>query len=145
MSSFKPLLPKPQQNKKKKKKKKMNPPNSKQESRQERSREAWEVKAPPGSCRGLPHSVAFDGGSARRQLQRRSNFGPPVEGCSRYQGLDRDQQVGWPVEWTTASLFSDQHQNQTTSLIGFAICFLFLSFFHLKAISLSLSLSLSLS
>ena len=34
-----------QNKKKKKKKKKMNPPNSEQESRQERSREAWEAKA----------------------------------------------------------------------------------------------------
>ena len=71
---------------------------SEQESHQERSREAWEAKAPPRSRRGLRRSFAFDGGSACRQLPRCSNFGPPVEGHSRYKGLDRDRQASWANE-----------------------------------------------
>ena len=53
---------------------------------------------PLGSRGGLRRSVGFDGGSARRQLQRRSAFGPPIEGCSQHQGLDRDRQAGRVVE-----------------------------------------------
>ena len=58
---------------------------SKPQSKKAAKKEAAKLEKPKRRQEAtVAIDVAFDEGSARQQLRRHSNFGPLVEGCSRY-------------------------------------------------------------